>query len=109
MEVSVGERAVVGITPEVSPREFSRLASLGSGGFSRRTSSRSTCRNCSPRRPPQPAEPPASSDADMPTPVMLRPYSSRELTPTIACHRRSLSSRPRSSAKEYRIEEIGSE
>ena len=73
IEVSVGERAVVGMTPELSPRPFSRDVSLGSGGFNRRTSSRSTCRIRSPRSPPQPAEPPASREVEIPTPVMLRP------------------------------------
>jgi hypothetical protein len=73
IELSVGERAVVGITPEVSPRAFSRDVSLGSGGFNRRTSSLKTCRIRSPRSPPQPAEPPESRAVEIPTPVMLRP------------------------------------
>ena len=73
IELSVGERAVVGMTPELSPRPFSRADSLESGGFNRRTSSRSTCRIRSPRSPPQPADPPESKDVDIPTPVMLLP------------------------------------
>ena len=73
IELSVGERAVVGMTPELSPRLFSRVVSLGSGGLKRTTSSRITCRIRSPLSPPQPAEPPASKEVDIPTPVILRP------------------------------------
>jgi hypothetical protein len=42
-------------------------------------------------------------------PAEERPYNSIEVTPTMASHRRSLSSRPNSEANEYIMDEIGSE
>lgn len=99
IDVSVGDLAVVGMTPLISPR-ISRFCSEGSGGFSRCTSSRRIWRTCSPLWPPQPAEPPDSDVLEMPTPVMDRPLSSRLETPTMASHSKSLSSLPSSEARE---------
>jgi hypothetical protein len=110
MALSVAERALVGMTPQTSPIVASRDTLVASvTGFSRRTSSRSTDRMLSPRLPFQPAEPPCAESGLSPTPLPVRPYSSRLLTPTIAFHKRSLSSRPSSEARLYTKEETGSE
>jgi len=107
--VSVGLLAVVGIMPLASgkallPEPESKI----SGGFKRRTSSRSNCRILNPLVPIQPL---GEFDfcVDIATPTEDLPYSSIDETPTIAIHRRSLSSRPSSDASEYIIEDIGSE
>lgn len=109
MLLSVGLRAVVGIMPILSGdilRFEAELESDSSGGFNRRTSSLKSCRILDPRVPSQP-------EVDFwvvtATPAADRPYSSIEVTPTMVNHNRSLSSLPSSEAKEYTIEEIGSE
>ena len=111
MLVSVGLRAVVGIIPLFSGNIFRlplKLESKSSGGFKRRTSSRSNCRIRDPRVPSQPF-----GEDDFPveiaTPTEDRPYNSIEVTPTIVIHSKSLSSRPSSEASEYIMDEIGSE
>lgn len=112
MLVSVGLRAVVGMMPLFSGSVFRfelKLESESSGGFRRRTSSRKSCRILDPRVPSQPF-----GEADIfcvvtATPTEERPYSSIDVTPTIVIQSRSLSSRPSSEAKEYIIDEIGSE
>lgn len=111
--VSVGLLAVVGIMPVLSLYEL-RLPfdSISSGGFNRRTSSRSSCLIRAPRMPNHPEGRCGCSEDfcdDTATPAKERPYSSREVTPTIVSQRRSLSSRPNSEAREYIIDEIGSE
>lgn len=108
--MSVGLRAVVGITPLFSDNLFAlKLESDSSGGFRRRTSSRRSCRIRDPRVPSQP-----ELDADRfweetATPIEDRPYNSIDVTPTIVIQRRSLSSRPSSEAREYIMEDIGSQ
>ena len=111
MLVSVGLRAVVGMIPLFSGNEFRlppKLASDNSGGFKRLTSSRSNCRTRDPRVPSHPLGDDVF-DVVIATPTEDRPYSSIDVTPTIVIQRRSLSSRPSSEAREYIIEEIGSE
>jgi hypothetical protein len=111
MLVSVGLRAVVGIIPLFSDswlRFEVKLESESSGGLRRRTSSRKSCRMRDPLDPSHPAE----LDGfwvETATPTDDLPYNSIEVTPTIAIHKRSLSSRPRSDAREYIIDDIGSE
>ena len=110
--VSVGLLAVVGIMPQFSgnvPLFALKLLSDNSGGFNRRTSSRSSCRILDPRVPSQPEGDVDDFCVEMATPADVRPYRSIEVTPTIVNHSRSLSSRPSSDAKEYIIEDIGSE
>jgi hypothetical protein len=111
MLVSVGLRAVVGMIPLFSGNELRfplNAESESSGGFKRRTSSRNSCRIRDPRVPSHPfAE--FVFDVVIATPTEDRPYSSIDVTPTIVIHRRSLSSRPSSDAKEYIIDDIGSE
>jgi hypothetical protein len=111
MLVSVGLRAVVGMMPLFSGswlRLDVKLESDSSGGFKRRTSSRKSCRIRDPLDPNQPAEL-EGLWVETATPTEDRPYSSIEVTPTIAIHNMSLSSLPRSEAREYIIEDIGSE
>jgi hypothetical protein len=48
-------------------------------------------------------------DVVIATPTEDRPYNSIDVTPTMVIHRSSLSSLPSSEAKEYIIEDIGSE
>lgn len=110
MLVSVGLRAVVGIIPLFSGSEFRfelKLESESSGGFRRRTSSRSSCRIRDPLVPSQPDVEDFWEEIE--TPDDDRPYNSIDVTPTIVIHSRSLSSRPNSDAREYIIEDIGSE
>lgn len=112
MLVSVGLRAVVGIMPLFSGDIFLfalKLESDNSGGFRRRTSSRSNWRIRDPRVPSQPAEGALVFPDETATPTEERPYNSIEVTPTMVIHKRSLSSRPSSEAREYIIEDIGSE
>ena len=109
--VSVGLRAVVGITPLFSGNIFRfalKLESESSGGFRRRTSSLSSCRIRDPRVPSQPLGDEVFCVV-IATPTEDRPYNSIDVTPTIVIHSKSLSSRPSSDAKEYIIEDIGSE
>lgn len=111
MLVSVGLLAVVGIIPLFSGnwlRFEVKLVSVSSGGFRRRTSSRKSCRI---RDPLEPSHPPKLDcfSVETATPTEDLPYSSIEVTPTIAIHRRSLSSLPSSEAREYIIDDIGSE
>jgi hypothetical protein len=111
MLVSVGLRAVVGMIPLFSGswlRFDVKLESASSGGFRRRTSSRKSCRIRDPREPSHPAVLVGLSVVTA-TPTDERPYNSIEVTPTIAIHKRSLSSLPRSDAREYIIDDIGSE
>jgi hypothetical protein len=112
MLVSVGLRAVVGMIPLFSGNML-RFAlwpeSERSGGFKRRTSSRSSCRIRDPRDPIQPVGDADDFCVDIATPLEDRPYSSIDVTPTIVIHSRSLSSRPSSEAREYIIDDIGSE
>jgi hypothetical protein len=111
MLVSVGLRAVVGMMPLFSGNIFRlplKLESESSGGFKRRTSSRSSCRIRDPRVPSQPFGE-DDFEVEIATPTDDRPYSSIEVTPTIVIHSKSLSSRPSSEAREYIIDEIGSE
>jgi|SRR4030088_1707935 hypothetical protein len=111
MLVSVGLRAVVGMIPLFSGnwlRFEVKLESESSGGFRRRTSSRKSCRIRDPLEPNHPAAL-VGFWVETATPTDDRPYNSIEVTPTIAIHRRSLSSLPRSEAREYIIEDIGSE
>jgi len=110
MLVSVGLRAVVGMMPLFSGSEFRfelKLESESSGGFRRRTSSRRICRIRDPLVPSQPDVEDFCEEIE--TPVDDRPYNSIEVTPTIVIHNRSLSSLPSSEAKEYIIEDMGSE
>lgn len=75
MLVSVGLRAVVGIMPLFSGKVFRfdpYPESLSSGGFKRRTSSRSSCRIRDPRVPIQPLDA-AGLAVDMATPTEDRP------------------------------------
>lgn len=112
MLVSVGLRAVVGMMPLFSGSIFLfalKLESDNSGGFKRRTSSRSSWRIRDPRVPSQPEEGALDLPDDTATPTEDRPYNSIEVTPTIVIHKRSLSSRPSSEAREYIMEDIGSE
>jgi hypothetical protein len=85
-----------------------KFESDSSGGFKRRTSSRSNCRIRDPREPSQPFGD-NDFEVDTATPTEDRPYSSIDVTPTIVIHSRSLSSRPSSEAREYIIDDIGSE
>jgi hypothetical protein len=62
-----------------------------------------------PRVPNQPLGDAEDFCVDIATPTEDRPYSSIDVTPTIVIHSRSLSSRPSSDAREYIIEDIGSE
>jgi hypothetical protein len=87
----------------------SRVRSLRSVGFSRRTSSRKSARIRSPRSLIQLEDVPDVDSGDRPNPFCVRPDSSRLLTPTIAFHNKSLSSRPSSEAKLYMSDDIGSE
>jgi len=73
MDISVGERACVGITLPESPRLASRAMSLTSIGLRRRTSSRKIARMRSPRSPFQPEDPPAVESGLRPTPWSVRP------------------------------------
>jgi len=110
MLVSVGLRAVVGMTPLFSDCMFRfalKLASASSGGFYRRVSSLSSCRIRDPRVPIQPFG--EGLEVPTATPTEDLPYCSIEVTPTIDIQSSSLSSRPRSEAKEYIIEDMGSE
>lgn len=110
--VSVGLRAVVGMIPEFSGKVLRfpfELVSASSGGFKRRTSSRSNCRIRKPRDPNQPLGRFEDLWVVTATPTEDRPYSSIDETPTIVIHSRSLSSLPSSDAKEYIMEDIGSE
>lgn len=111
MAVSVGDRAVVGMMPVFSGR-MERLEeydeSVSSGGLRRRTSSRSSCRVLDPRVPSQPFSD-VVDGVETATPTEERPYNSIDVTPTIAIHNMSLSSRPSSEASEYIMEDIGSE
>jgi hypothetical protein len=112
MLLSSGLRAVVGIIPLFSGdvlRCEEKLESDNSGGFRRRTSSRKSCLI---REPLVPIHPDCEV-VDLPeataTPIADLPYNSIDVTPTIAIQRRSLSSRPSSDAKEYIMQDIGSE
>jgi hypothetical protein len=110
--VSVGLLAVVGMMPLFSGdilRLPLELASVSSGGFNRRTSSRSNCRIRKPRVPSQPLGNCEVFGVEMATPTDDRPYNSMDVTPTIVIHRRSLSSLPNSEAREYIMEDMGSE
>lgn len=112
MLVSVGLRAVVGIIPLFSGNVFLfplKLDSASSGGFNLRTSSRNNCRILDPRVPSQPLGDAVDFCEVIATPIDDRPYSSIDVTPTIVIHSRSLSSLPSSDAREYIIEDIGSE
>jgi hypothetical protein len=112
MLLSSGLRAVVGIIPLFSGDMFrfeEKLESDNSGGFKRRTSSRNSCRIREPLVPNHPDDAFDAFPVVTATPIDDRPYSSMEVTPTIAIHRRSLSSLPSSDAKEYIIQDIGSE
>lgn len=108
--VSVGLRAVVGMMPLFSGDIFLfelKAESESSGGLRRRTSSLKSCRVRDPREPNHPDG--EDFSVVTATPIADRPYSSCELTPTTVIHSRSLSSRPNSDAREYIIEDIGSE
>lgn len=112
MLVSVGLLAVVGMIPLFSGSAFRfepKLESDSSGGFRRRTSSRKSCRIRDPRLPSHPDGAVEDFCVDMATPIVVRPYNSIEVTPTIVIHSKSLSSLPSSEAREYIIEDIGSE
>ena len=103
--VSVGDLACVWMMPLLGSRLY---MSVTGAGFSLLTSSLSTERIRSPLTPFQPDDPPAVDRGDRPRPACVWPASSIDEMPTMACQRRSLSSRPRSEAREYIIEEMGS-
>jgi hypothetical protein len=110
--LSSGLRAVVGIIPLFSGDMFrfeEKLESDSSGGFRRRTSSRKSCRIREPLVPNHPDVALVDIPEVTATPIDDRPYNSIEVTPTIAIQRRSLSSLPSSDAKEYNMQDMGSE